>query len=94
MIKLQPTIATLTIKGELKTSTTGIPYMKCSIAVDDTYLWITIYSASATYINNYANVGAVLFLEEWNIKQNKVDDKTFHDFHISRLKIVKNKEAK
>lgn len=89
-MKLIPTVATLTIKGELKTSKNGIPYMKCSFAVDNTFIWATIYSASATYIETYANVGASIFLEEWLVKQNKLDDKTYYDFNISRLKIIKN----
>jgi len=83
MIKFIPELATLTRKGELKTSN-GHPYMKISIAVDDVYYWCTLFNATATYINNYGKVGQKVFIKDWKFKSNEKG----YDIIITSLQLV------
>lgn len=88
MLKLIPVIATLTRKDEKKGS--DISYLKFSVAIDDIFYNCTIFRAGADYLDNYVKVGAKLFFEDWVVKKNEKDGKTYFDFIINRVSIVKN----
>lgn len=88
MIKLMPTVMTLTNKNEIQQSTKGTAYMKICVASEDQYIWSAVFGGTANYINDYANIGAQIFIEEWHLTKK---DK-YYDFIITKCRIVKNKE--
>lgn len=90
MLKLQPTVGTMTNKNELQKSANGTPYIKVCIAVDEGYYWSTLFGASANYIDTYANVGAQIFIEDWSLKKTEKEGKSYYDFIINKCRIVKN----
>lgn len=86
MVKLMPVVATMTNKGELSCKENGSEYSKICVALEDQFYWCAVFGATARYIEEYANVGAKLFLEDWTLKKNG----NYYDFQIRKLNIVKN----
>ncbi|MGL5803147.1 MAG: hypothetical protein ACRCX7_11235 [Cetobacterium sp.] len=89
-IKLMPTMATLTNKKELVEKADGKIYMKVCVAIDGAFFWCVLFGGTATYIDEYANVGAQLFLEDWTMNKSE----SFYDFAILRTKIIRNGDDK
>lgn len=89
-IKMMPTMATLTKKNEMVIGEAGKNYLKICVAIDNQYFWCVLFGGTATYIDNYGNVGAQLFLEDWSMNKND----NYYDFVILRTKIVRNAEEK
>ena len=85
-IKMMPTMATLTNKNSIIESDKGKIHMKVCVAIDNQYFWCVLFGGTAEYINQYANVGAQLFLEDWTMKKSE----SFYDFCLLRCKIIKN----
>ncbi|MGL5713513.1 MAG: hypothetical protein ACRCX2_10880 [Paraclostridium sp.] len=90
MIKLMPTVVAVVIKNEMATTTEGKTYMKICIANESDYIWCAVFGATAQYVNSYLNIGAKVFLEEWNMSING----KYYDFTINKIKIIKNGDDK
>lgn len=88
MLKLMPTIAVLTRKDEKKGG--DVSYLKFSVAIDDVFYNCTIFRGGADFLDDYGKIGAKLFFEDWVVKKNQKGDKTYFDFIVNRVKIVKN----
>lgn len=89
-IKMMPVVATMTNKNEMIHTDEGKNYMKICVAIDNMYFWCVLFGGTADYINQYANVGAQLFLEDWTMKKSD----SFYDYAILRVKIIKNSDVK
>jgi len=89
-MKLQKAIATLVSKQEMVKTVFGKEYLKYSIAVNDEYHFITSFAGTARYLNDYAIVGAKLFLDDWEIKKKEIKGKVYYDITANRVSVVKN----
>lgn len=89
-IKMMPIMATLTSKKEFIQKDDGKTYMKICVAIDGMFFWCVVFGGTAEYLNQYANVGAQLFLEDWTMKKSD----SFYDYCVLRTKIIRNAEEK
>lgn len=89
MIAIQPTIATVVKKLSITKTQSGIDILKVCVAINDNYVWCATFGHTALYLNEYCGVGDIIFIEDWNLKQN---DKYF-DFTILKTKIIKKSSS-
>lgn len=90
MIKLMPTVATVTKINDLMETSSGKELCKICIVLDNQYYWCACFGGTAKYLSEYAKNGSQLFLEDWLLKVNERNDKQYYDFYIYRCQIVRS----
>lgn len=60
--------------------------------VEPNFIFVTVFGSTAKYIRDYYKVGGRIFLRDWNVEQNKRDNKYFYDFSVRSLDIVDFKD--
>lgn len=91
-MKMQPTICRLCQdlnieqKGEYK-------IIKTCIVIDDQFIYITVFGATAEYLYKYGKKGGRVLLKDWELSVKKINDKTVYDFNVRKLDIIDFKES-
>lgn len=86
-MKLQSEIGRLCTEIEL-TKKGDLSIVKTCVAIDNSFIYVTMFGSTADYIHKYGKRGGRILLKEWELEVKKINDKTVYDFTARRIEII------
>lgn len=86
-MKIQPKICRLCNDVEL-IKKGDLSIVKICVAIDNSFIYVTMFGATADYISKYGKKGGRVFLDDWDLDVKRINEKTVYDFTARKIEII------